>query len=76
MKCHELVKHTNSRKEFLDAFGFCYQLAGSILLTDVNDPYTVGERNRLIELLLNTLSRPEDYSVDILDSLQKLALEK
>ena len=56
----------------INVFGFCYQLAGQLLLTDEG---TEGQRERLTNLLLDTLSDPQQYEVDVLERLQKMAVK-
>ena len=52
----------------------CYQIAGHLLLAD--DTLTKGQKQRLIELLLNVLSEPERYKAKIVRSLYRMALSR
>lgn len=51
----------------------CYQIAGSLLLTQ--GYHTTGQHQRLTELLLNILSEPDRYSPRLIRDLRRMALE-
>jgi len=48
-----------------------YQVAGDRLLAD--DLPTEGQKARLTELILNALSKPEDYTPEIIHDLYRMA---
>lgn len=68
-------------KRHQKVFGDCYQLAGQLLLIPAGDPLdnlTEGQRDRLIELLLNVLSEEANpnshYTSKLIWRLRKLAV--
>lgn len=51
----------------------CYQLAGGLLIGPAYH-FTEGQRERLIELLLNVLSDPDSYTAKLVHTLREMAV--